>query len=598
MIQRILVALVVGLAIGGLVYLITLSQTYDLQTHNSTLESLRQLKQLDSRVNEETLRARLLIDPDSSALIDMLPVMRKAVDELNAGSNAISTLNNAALNKAYQAYDQAVEKKLTQIEEFETNNLSLAESIDTIRRAAEEILAALPASATAVRQQITQLIKEVLEYGLLPAPENAQKLADLGTEMSKLAPSLPIEVQLQAVQLASRPNAVLNQRQANEKLLSEILAAPTEKALADLQATYDAVHNTRLRQGETYRRILIAYAVVLLLGLAYMGWRLRKSFSDLDAANRSLARANETLEIKVQERTQDLSKAYAALKDTQAQVVQSEKMASLGQMVAGVAHEINTPLGFVRSNVEMLGGMFTDIKRLLEQYAQTVGLIRTPGANDTQISESFQQLTLTEAEMDSELVLEEAGTLLTDGLRGLNQIHELVGTLKDFSRLDRSRLDWFDVNAGLESTLTICRNQIKGVEVIKDYGQLPQIQCAPSQVNQIFLNIITNAAQAIQGHGKITLITRAIGGEVQIVFADTGMGMPPDVIAKIYEPFYTTKDIGKGTGLGLSIVYQIVQEHNGRIEVESTPGQGTRFTLTLPIQQKVEQEYGAYAVAS
>ncbi|MGH8454821.1 MAG: DAHL domain-containing protein, partial [Nevskiales bacterium] len=506
MIQRLLFALLAGLAVGVLIYLMTLSQTFDYQAHNRTLESLRQLKQLDSRLNEETLRARLLIDPDSNALIDMLPVVRKAVDELNQGDNAIQKLGDKPLNDAHGAYRAAVETKLQQVEQFETDNLSLAESIDTIRRAGDEVLAALPPTQGAVRQLITQLIKEVLEYGLLPAPENAQKLADLGTEISKLAPTLPIEVQLQAVQLASRPNAVLNQRQANEKLLGEILKAPTEKTLGQVETTYDAVHNARLRQAETYRRILIAYAVVLLLGLAYLGWRLRKSFIDLDKANRQLARSNETLEVKVQERTQDLTKAYAALKSTQAQVVQSEKMASLGQMVAGVAHEINTPLGFVRSNVDMVGGMFQDIKRLLERYAHTVGLIRAPNADDNQITQAFDQLAVAEAEVDT-IVLDEAGTLLTDSIRGLNQINDLVSNLKDFSRLDRSRMDWFDVNEGLNGTLTISRNQIKDrVEVVKNYGQVPQIQCAPSQVNQIFLNLITNATQAIgSGGGQLRL---------------------------------------------------------------------------------------------
>jgi signal transduction histidine kinase len=349
------------------------------------------------------------------------------------------------------------------------------------------------------------------------------------------------------------------------------------------------VHNARLREAETYRLILIGYAVLLLLGLAFLGWRLRKSFIDLDKANRQLARANETLEIKVQERTQDLTKAYAALKSSQAQVVQSEKMASLGQMVAGVAHEINTPLGFVRSNVEMVGGMFQDIKRLLERYAVTVGLIRAPNVDEAKIAQAFDQLTVTEAEVDT-AVLDDAGTLLTDSVRGLNQIDDLVSNLKDFSRLDRSRMDWFDVNAGLDGTLTICRNQIKDrIEVIKRYGEVPQIQCAPSQVNQIFLNLITNATQAIGDEGgQIRLTTRATGGEVQVLVEDTGCGMTPDVMSKIFEPFFTTKDVGKGTGLGLSIVYQIVQEHHGRIDVQSEPGKGTLFTVTLPIQQQAE----------
>jgi two-component system, NtrC family, sensor kinase len=270
-------------------------------------------------------------------------------------------------------------------------------------------------------------------------------------------------------------------------------------------------------------------------------------------------------------------------------VVQSEKMASLGQMVAGVAHEINTPLGFVRSNIDMVGDMFRDIKRLLERYAATVGLIRAPNVDDAQVALAFDQLTVVEAEVDTEL-LGEADTLLTDSIRGLNQINDLVANLKDFSRLDRSRMDWFDVNSGLDGTLTICRNQLKDrIEIIKDYGQVPQIQCAPSQVNQIFLNLITNATQAIgSSEGKVRLTTRATGGEVQIMFEDNGCGMTQEVMDKIYEPFFTTKEVGKGTGLGLSIVFQIIQEHHGRIEVQSEVGKGTRFTVTLPVQQQAE----------
>jgi two-component system, NtrC family, sensor kinase len=150
-------------------------------------------------------------------------------------------------------------------------------------------------------------------------------------------------------------------------------------------------------------------------------------------------------------------------------------------------------------------------------------------------------------------------------------------------------MDWFDVNEGLDGTLTICRNQLKDrIEVVKNYGQVPQIQCAPSQINQIFLNLITNATQAISGQGQIRLTTRATGGEVQIVVEDTGCGMTPEVMDKIFEPFFTTKEIGKGTGLGLSIVYQIVQEHRGRIDVQSQPGKGSRFTVTLPVQQQAE----------
>jgi signal transduction histidine kinase len=336
-----------------------------------------------------------------------------------------------------------------------------------------------------------------------------------------------------------------------------------------------------------------------MAGLAFLGWRLRGSYLDLNKANRQLARANETLEMKVQERTKDLSKAYAALKSSQSQVVQSEKMASLGQMVAGVAHEINTPLGFVRSNVELIGDMFKDVKRLMEQYANAFGLIRSPEAADDQVAQAINQLTVSEAETDPHVLLEEADTLISEGMRGLNQINDLVMNLKDFSRLDRSRSDRFDVNAGLDSTLSICRNQLKNtIEIVKDYGELPPIEGAPSQINQVFLNIINNASQAIEGAGQIRLTTRGSADKVQVRIEDTGCGMTPEVMSKIFEPFFTTKDVGKGTGLGLSISYQIIKEHGGNIDVKSQPGKGSAFTITLPVHQAQQKTEAAPAVAA
>src|SRR5689334_9397422 len=237
--QRLLLAITAGLALGVLVFLISLSRGVDLGAHNATLESLRQLKVLDSTLNEETLRARLLIDPDSTALEDIQPVVRKAVQDLNKGANAIGQLGDNNLNSAYKQYSSAMEEKLRQVKQFDTDNLSLAESIDTIRIAAQDILTALPdAKYGAIRQQILQLLKEVLEYGLLPAPDNAQKLQDLSLEFSKVASTLPIELQQQTVQLSSRTNAVLNQRQSNDKLLSSILAVPTSKTLTTLQDSY------------------------------------------------------------------------------------------------------------------------------------------------------------------------------------------------------------------------------------------------------------------------------------------------------------------------------------------------------------------------
>ncbi len=586
MTQRLIFSVLGGIALGMLAFLIGLSRTFDLGEHNAALESLRQLKTIDSRLNEETLRARLAIDPDSTALIDMLPKVNEAVGGLSEGPHALLGRTDDAVDASLAAYKQAMDEKLELVEEFETQNLLLVESIDTIRRISAELLAALPAKMRDERQRVLMLTKEVLEHGLLPAPENAELVAQLGDDTAKMAPFLPEEVQHQAVQLSTRTNAVLTQRQTSADLLNRILQAPTAETLGKLEVDYDVFHGKRLDRAEFFRRLLLGYAVVLLGVLAYLGWRLRKSYLDLNKANYKLARTNETLEQRVTERTRDLSKAYEALKASQSQMVQSEKMATLGQMVAGVSHEINTPLGYVRSNLELVRGMFEDLGRLVGQYARTLGLMREQTVDETQIAKAFEELTLSEAELDPAAMIEESTQLLKDGTHGLDQIGELVTNLKNFSRLDRTRLDTFDINKGLDSTLHICKHMFKdGIQIVRNYGTVPQIQCAPSQINQVFLNVVTNAVQAMNGKGQLKLNTRSSGGQVAISFEDNGCGMPADVLARVYEPFFTTKAAGKGTGLGMSIAQQIVQEHGGRIQANSQPGKGSQFVITLPVQQ-------------
>lgn len=586
MTQRLIFSVLGGIALGMLAFLIGLSRTFDLGEHNAALESLRQLKTIDSRLNEETLRARLAIDPDSTALIDMLPKVNEAVGGLSEGPHALLGRTDDAVDASLAAYKQAMDEKLELVEEFETQNLLLVESIDTIRRISAELLAALPAKMRDERQRVLMLTKEVLEHGLLPAPENAELVAQLGDDTAKMAPFLPEEVQHQAVQLSTRTNAVLTQRQTSADLLNRILQAPTAETLGKLEVDYDVFHGKRLDRAEFFRRLLLGYAVVLLGVLAYLGWRLRKSYLDLNKANYKLARTNETLEQRVTERTRDLSKAYEALKASQSQMVQSEKMATLGQMVAGVSHEINTPLGYVRSNLELVRGMFEDLGRLVGQYARTLGLMREQTVDETQIAKAFEELTLSEAELDPAAMIEESTQLLKDGTHGLDQIGELVTNLKNFSRLDRTRLDTFDINKGLDSTLNICKHMFKdGIQIVRNYGTVPQIQCAPSQINQVFLNVVTNAVQAMNGKGQLKLNTRSSGGQVAISFEDNGCGMPADVLARVYEPFFTTKAAGKGTGLGMSIAQQIVQEHGGRIQANSQPGKGSQFVITLPVQQ-------------
>lgn len=264
------------------------------------------------------------------------------------------------------------------------------------------------------------------------------------------------------------------------------------------------------------------------------------------------------------------------LEDAQNQLLQSEKLASIGQLAAGVAHEINNPIGFVSSNLGSLRGYVEPIFGLLSL------LKRTPA--EELPGELSAELARVDAAVDLSFVQEDLPQLLDESDEGLSRVKKIVQDLKDFSRVDHADWQDADLNAGLDSTLNVVLNEVKyKAAVRKDYGELPPVRCIAAQLNQVFMNLIVNAAHAIPERGEITLRTRAEDGWIRVEVVDTGIGMTEDVRRRIFEPFFTTKPVGKGTGLGLSLSFSIVQKHGGRIEVESEVGAGTCFRVWIPI---------------
>ncbi|AOJ08065.1 histidine kinase [Burkholderia mayonis] len=262
-------------------------------------------------------------------------------------------------------------------------------------------------------------------------------------------------------------------------------------------------------------------------------------------------------------------------------LLQSEKLASIGQLAAGVAHEINNPIGFVDSNLRML-------KMWVRQLLDVMALQDTM-AGDLGDDARARLRTAHEA-ADLDYLRGDIGTLIDESIEGASRVRRIVQDLRDFSRAGTEEWSFADIHKGLEATLNVARNELKyKADVIKDYGELPPVECMPSQLNQVVMNLLMNAVQAIAERGTITIRTRREGDGVTIAVEDTGVGMPADRLAKIFDPFYTTKPVGMGTGLGLSVSYGIVEKHGGRIAVDTEPGKGSCFTIWLPIvRQRTE----------
>ncbi|MEJ2638117.1 MAG: ATP-binding protein [Desulfosarcinaceae bacterium] len=277
-----------------------------------------------------------------------------------------------------------------------------------------------------------------------------------------------------------------------------------------------------------------------------------------------------------------LENAYQELKTSHHRMLQQEKMASIGQLAAGVAHEINNPLAYVIGNLGALDGYVKDIGgflRALEETIQNSAALMP----DTGAGLLAKIKTLREA-ADIDFILEDIEEIVAESLEGSDRMKQIVQNLKGFDRLNGAAYKMADLNAELQNVLnTMCKALTYETHIKKSYGSIPRTWCNPSQLNQAFTNLLLNAAEAIEGRGRIDIQTRREAGRIVIEIADTGRGIPEDQLNKIFDPFFTTKEVGKGTGLGLSIAYDIVGKHGGTISVQSQPEAGTRFRVSLPI---------------
>jgi two-component system NtrC family sensor kinase len=315
-----------------------------------------------------------------------------------------------------------------------------------------------------------------------------------------------------------------------------------------------------------------------------------QALSALQENERLVREQNMMLEDKVKQRTAALQESNEHLKRTQAQLVSAEKMASLGQLTAGIAHEINNPINFITSNIAPLRRNIGEIVEVMQEYRRVDPAQAAAQLADLRVREERLGISESIAELDD---------IINSIAEGSTRTAEIVRGLRNFSRLDESDLKDADLNEGLRSTLAVLQPQFKDkVDIRLELGAMPNVECFPGKVNQVFMNILTNGAQATLGRTdgrpcEVVATTRDLGDQVEIVISDTGVGMTPEVQARIFDPFFTTKAVGEGTGLGLSIVYGIIEDHHGTITVESSPGVGTTFRIQLPINQQRRQELRA-----
>lgn len=552
-------------------------------------QNLRQLEALDSEWNVQVWRNKDVISVagELSSYSDKLFKLHREMEQ------QVVPLHDNALNQSGSDLKKQIEAKRILIESFKMQNLNLQTSLKRLSTAESELQQRLEeekfkklsrASALNALHELTDtLLSETLKYNLTPNDELRGSVANSIAYVNSSKANYPAEVVTQLDAFLVQVQDILVEKDLGVSLLDSISKLNVTPYTQQIEARLNLSNRAKIQHQQHFQNYLFLYAAVLLLLLSYTVYQLFRSVRATHRANKALNDSNSSLEEKVHNRTQMISHAMSELKESQVQLVQAEKMATLGQMVAGVTHEINTPLAYLKSSLEISLSRINDIAELINENSILNTMLRSGEVNETDLARQLERVSAVAESLAQADVANELEGLLKDGLYGITQIHELVIGLKNFSRLDREKIAQASVNEGLESTLKIARNVVKNKKIVKQYGDVPHITCSPSSINQVFLNLISNAAQATGEDGEIRLITSHNEQHVKIEIVDNGSGINKHDLKKIFEPFFTTKKIGEGTGLGLSIVQRIIREHGGTINVHSELGMGTKFTILLPL---------------
>jgi two-component system, NtrC family, sensor kinase len=527
------------------------------------LASLAEMKQIDALWSADVLSLELGLNPNYDSVaapVGTLAEHYRTIEKLADGDPAPT----GDLPSSLAAYRSAMDAKIRIVERVKAQYSIISNSSRLLPIAAADLFAELeggadrPPSNSPIADLLTRIVIDVASYIVTPNEQLQQVIDDQMIALREAAGRTSPEAAAKADTLLAHMAVILRQKQLGTKLIVDLTAVPTAQAIDRLQRDAQALEADQNRYRSLLRDLVLVCSFLLVLAITWAAYLLRRHYKRLNQDNSALQQANE---------------------DAQSQLIQSSKLSAMGQMVAGITHEINTPLAYVKAVFCLIRDQMAEMQ-----------------AGRTSVLGAVAELRPATADGLPDDQLGELNMLIDEGLHGLDEITNLIITMKNFSRLDKGRLEYIDIEEALDGAALIARSEVKYIaDTVKDYGKIPKIHASSTQLKQVFLNLINNAAHAMADQpkrGKLTLRTRVETEDmIRIEIEDSGTGIPADVLPKIFDPFFTTKDVGKGTGMGLSICYRIIQTHGGTISAKSQPGIGTTFIIILPHRAKTESEH-------
>ncbi len=557
------------IGVGLTILLFTQDEKLDQTVFQETTESIRNLQALDKNLLVLLNQSRFNSDFDHGLLIETSDQLIEEFSNLRYEALFEEIEASPALSTAVKNFDDSYASRESELEIYVDTNSAVSSSLGDLSKQTDALLGAdLGDAKAAISTLLANTNAQIFALKLGETAINTDQVVD---QIENPSFESPETAKSHFDSYKTAVSSIIDNNDEAEISFKALTSLNTGPLLDSIENEYVNYHKQAIGGSTLFRNALIVYGIILLGALLFFAAQIRRNYL--------------FLEQEVADRTEEIKTAYEELQESQEQLIQSEKMASLGQMVAGVAHEINTPLGYVSSNIETLTFNVGDMSEVVEEVGTLMNAVTKPSRDNKQITQQMMKVLQKYKEVDAQELVSESNQLLGDGAYGLTEISKLVVSLKDFARLDRQSTEQINVHDCIESSLTIASNHIRenNVEIIREFGELPYISCIPSKLNQLFLNVITNACQAMsESGGSLTVRTRTDGEQVKLSFTDQGIGMDEATQQKMFDPFFTSKEIGVGTGLGMSIAYKIIEAHNGSIEVDSAPGKGTTLTVILP----------------